>query len=252
MVGDNVPFPSGVIGGGLGGLGGLAGGLGGSASGLGGLGGLGGMGLVSNVQRRDVALTLKITPRINAANFVTLEIDQVVEEISKVDQNLGPTTSKRSIKSTVVVKDQNTVVIGGLQKSKQTSSKSTFPFLGEIPILGYLFRSTKRSRDRVNLLLMLTPHVIEGPQDFQAIMKRKMADHKEFVARFHTKGDALVLNIDYRKKHGVLESINQTLREIRDEEKLLEQLREQEKRPPLPQDSDNLDDPAPNAEGEEP
>ena len=81
---------------------------------------------------------------------MTLEIDQVVEEISRLDERLGPTTSKRSVKSTVVVRDQNTVVIGGLQKSKQSNSKTAFPILGEIPVLGYFFRSTKASRDRVN------------------------------------------------------------------------------------------------------
>ncbi|MEE2755818.1 MAG: type II secretion system secretin GspD [Myxococcota bacterium] len=232
VVGDNVPFVSGFVGGGGGGLAGGAGGL------------TGGLGLLPtvNVQRQDVALTLKITPRINAASFVTLEIDQVVEEISRFDERLGPTTSKRSVKSTVVVKDQNTVVIGGLQKSKQSNSKTAFPFLGEIPIIGYLFRSSTKKRERVNLLLMLTPYVIEGPNDFKTIMKRKLEEHREFAARFHKKGDKLVLNIDYRKKHGVLESIRQTIREIRKEQELLEEIRRQEKGPPLPQDTDGIDD----------
>jgi general secretion pathway protein D len=228
VVGDNVPFVSGFVGGG--------GGLGGGAS--------GGLGLLPtvNVQRQDVALTLKITPRINAASFVTLEIDQVVEEISKFDERLGPTTSKRSIKTTVVVKDQNTVVIGGLQKSKHSNSKTSYPFLGEIPVIGYLFRSSTRKRERVNLLLMLTPHVIEGPQDFQAIMRRKLEEHQEFVERFHKQGDKLVLKIDYRKKHGVLEAIRQSLREVRQDQSLMEEIRRQEKGPPLPQETDGLDE----------
>ncbi|MGC6417255.1 MAG: type II secretion system secretin GspD [Bradymonadia bacterium] len=232
VVGDNVPFVSGFVGGGGGGLPGGAGGL------------TGGLGLLPtvNVQRQDVALTLKITPRINAASFVTLEIDQVVEEISRFDERLGPTTSKRSVKSTVVVKDQNTVVIGGLQKSKQSNSKTAFPFLGEIPIIGYLFRSSTKKRERVNLLLMLTPYVIEGPNDFKTIMKRKLEEHREFAERFHKKGDKLVLNIDYRKKHGVLESIRQSIREVRKEQELLEEIRKQEQGPPLPQDIDGVDE----------
>jgi general secretion pathway protein D len=84
VVGDNVPFPSGLVGGG----GGLPGGAGGLT------GGLGGLLPTVNVQRQDVALTLKITPRINAASFVTLEIDQVIEEIAGIDERLGPITSK--------------------------------------------------------------------------------------------------------------------------------------------------------------
>ena len=147
VVGDNVPFASGFVGGGgLGALGGAA------AS-----AGLGGLLPTVNVQRQDVALTLKITPRINAANFVTFEIDQVVEELGPSQPGLGPQTSKRKIKSTVVVKDQNTVVIGGLQKTKQLNKKSAVPFLGEIPLIGYFFRGSEENRERVNLLLMLTP-----------------------------------------------------------------------------------------------
>ena len=231
VVGDNVPFVSGFVGGGGGGLPGGAGGL------------TGGLGLLPtvNVQRQDVALTLKITPRINAASFVTLEIDQVVEEISRFDERLGPTTSKRSVKSTVVVKDQNTVVIGGLQKSKQSNSKTAFPFLGEIPIIGYLFRSSTKKRERVNLLLMLTPYVIEGPNDFKTIMKRKLEEHREFAERFHKKGDKLVLNIDYRKKHGVLESIRQSIREVRKEQELSKRFVSKEQGP-LPQDIDGVDE----------
>jgi len=225
-VGENVPFVSGFVGGG---------GLGGGAT-----GGLGGLLPTVNVQRQDVALSLKITPRINAANFVTLEIDQVVEELGEPNERLGPSTSKRSIKSTVVVKDQNTVVIGGLQKNRQGNTKTAFPFLGEIPVIGYLFRSSRRDRQRVNLLLMLTPHVIEGPQDFKTIMKRKLEEHREFVERFHKEGDNLVLTVDYRKKHGVLEAIRQTLREVRKEQQLLEELKRQEKGPPLPQETDGL------------
>ena len=230
VVGDNVPFVSGFVGGM------------GAGSGIG--GGGGGLGLLPtvNVQRQDVALTLKITPRINAANFVTLEIDQVVEEISRFDERLGPTTSKRSIKSTVVVRDQNTVVIGGLQKSKQSNSKTAFPILGEIPVLGYFFRSTKATRDRVNLLLMLTPHVIEGPEDFQAIVKRKMEEHQEFAERFHRDGEKLVLGLDYRKKHGLLESIHQSITEAEKEEAVLDELRRQEAGPPLPQEQDGLEE----------
>ena len=146
------------------------------------------------------------------------------------------------MKSTVVVRDQNTVVIGGLQKSKQSNSKTAFPVLGEIPVLGYFFRSTKATRDRVNLLLMLTPHVIEGPEDFQAIVKRKMEEHQEFADRFHKDGEKLVLGLDYRKKHGLVESIHQSIVEAEKEEAVLQELRQQEEGPPLPQEEDGLDD----------
>ena len=242
VVGSNVPFIAGIAGGmgGLGGLGGLAGGMGGR-----GMGGFGGFFPTVNVQRQDVALTLKITPRINAANFVTLEIDQVIEEIESIDPQVGPTTSKRSIKSTVVVQDQNTVVVGGLQKTRQIQNVSAIPWLGEIPVIGYFFRTTKRDRERRNLLLLLTPHVIEGPDDFRAIFQRKLEEHREFVARFQQEGSELKLGLDFGKKHGLFEAMHQSLRRAEDETQLLEELRRQEQRPPLPQELDGIEIPEP-------
>ncbi|HAN31992.1 MAG TPA: type II secretion system protein GspD, partial [Myxococcales bacterium] len=115
QVGKKVPYRQANLGGGLGGLGGLAGGLGGMAGGLGGaagalgaLGGLGGLGggMGSMIQFIDVDLTLKITPQINESNFIKLKIDQKLDEIEAMDPNLGPTTSKRKVTNTVVVRDQ--------------------------------------------------------------------------------------------------------------------------------------------------
>lgn len=234
VVGQNVPFVSGFVGG-AGALQGL-----GNNNNLGGLGGLGGFFPSVSVQRQDVALTLKITPRINDEDFVTLEVEQVIEEVDSIDPVVGPTTSKRSVKTTVVVKDQNTVVIGGLQRSQQLNSESKVPILGEIPVIGYLFRDTTKTRERRNLLLLLTPHVIEGPDDFRTIFKRKLEEHREFVARFHKKGDVFVVGIDYGKKHGALEAIHQSLKAAREEEELLERLRRQQDGPPLPQDVDGV------------
>jgi len=228
VVGSNVPFPSGIVGGGF------PGGAGSQAAQLGSF-----FPSVS-VQRQDVALTLKITPRINAANFVTLEVEQTIEEIEGIDQQLGPTTSKRSVKTTVVVKDQHTVVIGGLQKNRQINNSHKVPFLGEVPVLGYFFRDSTKARERRNLLLLLTPHVVEGPEDFRAIFLRKLEEHREFVSRFHKEGNNLVVGIDYAKKHGVLEAIHKSIAAAREDEELLERIRQQNEGPPLPQDVDGV------------
>lgn len=242
VVGTTVPFIQSSGYGGLSGLGGLSSGLDGvNTTGLNSvLGSLGGLALPT-VVREDVALTLRLTPRINAENAVTLEIDQEVEEVIANDQRLGPTTSKRQVKTTVVVGDQKTVVIGGLQKTKQTTADNGIPILSEIPVLGFFFRNSVRSNERVNLLLMLTPYVIEGPQDFEEIFRRKMEEHREFVARFHKEGDQYVLGLDYGKKHGILEKINQSIGEARREQDLIEDLRRREQGPPLPQELDGLD-----------
>ena len=244
VVGSNVPFIT--QSGGLGGLGNLSAlaNASGAASGanagqLAGLGSLLGGGGIQ-VQRQDVALTLKITPRINNANFVTLVVDQVVEEIESNDPTLGPTTSKRSVKTTVVVKDQQTIVIGGLQKNVQTQSVNKVPFLGEIPIIGYFFRDTATRGERRNLILMLTPHVIESQDDFKAIFKRKMEEHREFVARFHKEGDTYVVGVDYAKKNGALEAIHKSVRSAQAEQALIDEVQKQTQGPPLPQDVDGV------------
>jgi general secretion pathway protein D len=241
VVGSNVPFIT--QSGGLGGLGNLgalaaASSANGANNNLANLSGLLGGGV--QIQRQDVALTLKITPRINNANFVTLEVDQVVEEIESTDQTLGPTTSKRSVKTTVVVKDQQTIVLGGLQKNVQTQSVNKVPFLGEIPIIGYFFRDTATRGERRNLILMLTPHVIESQDDFRAIFKRKMEEHREFVARFRKEGDTFIVGVDYAKKHGALESIHKAVRAAQEEQALLDEVKKQTQGPPLPQDVDGV------------
>lgn len=236
-VGNRVPFPRSA--GGLGGLAGLAGQQGNNNNNL--LGGLGALAGNLGVSYEEVALTLTITPRINAANFVTLEIQQELEEIDRIDpETQTPTTSKRSVKTTVVVKDQHTVVIGGLQKNRTNKGRSGVPILGEIPVIGYLFRETRSQRERRNLLLLLTPHVVEGPEDFKAIYDRKMDEHREFVERFQRRDGRILLGLDYGKKHGVIEAMHKSIELVRDEQAVLEELRRSQERPPLPQDLDGV------------
>lgn len=202
-VGENVPFQASISG--MGGLGGTTG----TAA----LGGLGGYMPMQSIQRQDVALTLKLTPHINDSGFVRLEIDQEINEVKSIDPVVGPTTSKRKVKTVVVVKDQQTVVIGGLITEKIKESVQKVPLLGDIPILGYLFKSTKRTVEKSNLLIFLTPYVIRDQSDLRRIFQRKIQQRKEFIER-HTAFKDLDLEavIDYRHKRGLLEEINRTAR----------------------------------------
>src|SRR5207237_5770569 len=123
--------------------------------------GLGGLGsLFAPIQRQNVELRLRIKPQISASDSVRLEVDEQTEEIASTDPQLGPTTSKRSAKTTVVVKDQETVVLGGLIQERTVKGISKVPFLGSLPILGGLFRNESTTRTKTNLLLFLTPNVI--------------------------------------------------------------------------------------------
>jgi type II secretory pathway component GspD/PulD (secretin) len=77
--------------------------------------------------------------------------------------SVGPTWTKRSTKTTVLVKSGDTVIISGIMQDNFTKNVSKVPLLGDIPLLGYLFRYTSEQKKKVNLLIMLTPHIIQEP-----------------------------------------------------------------------------------------
>jgi general secretion pathway protein D len=141
--------------------------------------------------REDVATTLEITPRINSANYVTLEVRVEVSEVepgtSGADALLsgGPVTSKREVETTALVADNQTIVIGGLVGTTETEAEIKVPILGDIPLIGALFRGTTRTSRKSNLVIFLTPHIIEGPDDMLEIMRVKEAQFREFRRRFY-------------------------------------------------------------------
>ena len=210
QVNEKRPFPSGLtLGGGLGGLGGLANQAGGAAAGLGGaLGGLGGLGLGSlSFNREDIGLTLKLKPQINDEDYVRLEIDQELSDVAGIDQVTGQViTSKRSAKTVVVVRSQDSVVIGGLVRDRETIDESKTPLLGDLPLIGWLFKRQAKVTEKVNLLLVITPYIIRGPHDFRTIFERKMEERKEFVERFFGSAPEFRAAIDWNRKVGPLGS----------------------------------------------
>ncbi len=221
-VGENIPIPGGYgggsYGGGLGSLAGLAslaGGTGTSSLGSSALGGLGGMmgGLgMGSINRQEVGLTLKIKPQINAGNVIRMEIEEELSEVKDSSNPLGPTTTKRSAKTVVEVQDQQTVVIGGLIREKLDVGETKVPLLGDIPVLGWFFRSKRQQKTKTNLLLFITPHVIEGPEDIRAIAERKLEERREFIERFHGMGPQYKSFVDFRKRRGPLADIHVTLK----------------------------------------
>jgi len=167
---------------------------------------------VVSIQRQDVALTLKLTPQINESDYIRLKVEQEITELTKGgDVRTGPITNKRTAKTTVVMKDQQTVVIGGLMQDKSSEGISKVPFLGDIPLLGWLFRYSDNTKEKTNLLLFLTPYIIKDPGDFRKIFKRKMAERKEFVDRFFGDAKEIKIAIDYTRKIGPLGDVHRTL-----------------------------------------
>jgi len=136
-----------------------------------------GVNVVSTFDFRDVGTKLRITPHINKEGYVRLELHQEVSNV--VDSSvIGlPTTSKRSADTVAVVKDNNTIVIGGLISNQMTTSQSKVPILGDIPFLGALFRSTHNGSNKTNLLIFITPHVIQRAEALRPFTEERSREN---------------------------------------------------------------------------
>ena len=130
----------------------------------------------NSFEYRDVGTTLIITPQISHGNMIRLNISH---EISKLESGAllsRPTTLKRTIDTTVLVKDKSTIVIGGLIDDQVSVSEWKVPFLGDIPLLGWLFKSEGKSTEKTNLYIFLTPVVVKSTLEAEELYKEK-ADH---------------------------------------------------------------------------
>jgi general secretion pathway protein D len=124
-----------------------------------------GVNVVSTFDFRDVGTILKITPHINESGYVRMEISQEVSTVQDSSTPGLPTTSKRSATTTAVVKDSHTIVIGGLISNQLSHGQTKVPLLGDIPFLGALFRESRETSIKTNLLIFITPHVINQAED---------------------------------------------------------------------------------------
>lgn len=127
-----------------------------------------------SIERKDTGITLRITPQITEGEYIKLDIYQ---EISAVKSNKGDATdlitTKRSAKTSVVVKNSDSVVIGGLIQSRDEDSVSKIPILGDIPLLGYLFKTKSTSRTKTNLIILLTPQIVRDAADMAIISQKQ-------------------------------------------------------------------------------
>ena len=113
------------------------------------------------VERQDVGITLKVTPQINDGNTIKLEIDQEVSNVSSsAASNGGIITNKRQIATSVLVEDGEILVLGGLIDDQLRDTVSKVPVLGDIPLLGWLFRSHSTSKEKQNLMVFMRPSIM--------------------------------------------------------------------------------------------
>lgn len=196
LVGQNVPFAGSISGG--------------SAA-----GGYGGYMPMVSVQRQDVALKFGVTPHISDDGQVRLEIEQEISDLGEyIDVGFGqkqPVTTKKNLKTTVVVKDQQTIILGGLISSRKSKQETKIPILGDLPLVGWAFKTHGDNARKTNLLLVLTPYVIEGNEDFQRIYQRKLKEREEFIEYFYGGKDSFKAPIEFAKKTGAFAAIHKRI-----------------------------------------
>src|SRR5262245_5231371 len=161
VVGENVPFPTG------------------QAQGITG-------GTLVTIERKDVGVTLELTPQVLENDLIRLEMKQEITAIEPtVAQTIGtgtasvpvgPTTTKRSMETTTVAKDLQTLVVGGLVRDNITVTENKIPFFGDIPLLGWLFKSQSRQVQKLNLLVFLTPQIVRDEVDMVDLNSRKATE----------------------------------------------------------------------------
>jgi len=128
--------------------------------------------LVNSIDRQDAALTLRFTPQITEGDLVRLkvflEITQVTDSVGTVDL-VGPTFKKKLLTNSILARDGETVVLGGLFQTDKITSVRKVPFLGDIPGLGFLFKRTQNKERKTSLLMFITPRVIRNSEDLKQI-----------------------------------------------------------------------------------
>ncbi len=145
-----------------------------------------------NVTRQNVGIILKLTPQVNEGDMVKMKVKQevtaVVPASDAILTTIGPSTTKRSVETVVVAKDQQTVVIGGLIDDKLTWSEQKIPFLGDIPLLGNLFKKKQTTKSKTNILVFLRPYIIRDATDFLKVLQKKVEERNMFIEQNYGKG----------------------------------------------------------------
>jgi general secretion pathway protein D len=185
--------------------------------------------LVSNIDRKDLVLELVIKPHISTGDQVLLEIKHESNDLADKDPTLGPSWSTRGFETRAVVRDQQTFVLGGLMQEREVLSTQQVPLLGDIPIIGHLFKYSNKVKKKTNLIIMLTPYIIKDQLELEAIRERKMREHEEYTRSSRSLAEMRYEpRIDYRRKRGLVEEINRVVLQIEGDAAALDALRRPE------------------------
>lgn len=184
---------------------------------------------LQSINREDVTLNIKVKPHINDGDTVSLDVELEDRDIISTDPTLGVTTTKRRFKlESIMAEDDQPVVLGGLIRERERENVQQVPGLGQIPILGWLFKRKQKIKEKVNLLVIMVPHVVDSPDDVRRIHEMRTRERLEFLERETSfKRRELETHVNYRSKSGMLSSVDREARRIEQEEVLLRQAEEE-------------------------
>jgi general secretion pathway protein D len=190
--------------------------------------------VLSSIERKDVGITLKLTPQINVGNYLKLDIYQEISaqvggQSENIITSVGPTFTKRSTRTSVVVKDKQTVVIGGLMQEREEETMTKAPFLGDIPFLGWLFKYRTTHKVKTNLLVFLTPHIVKESEHLEKISLGKLNEFMK-AERMYVE-DEIILHfnkgVTREKAAAVIEKQRAAILKVMDDDAYRIKLRDQ-------------------------
>jgi general secretion pathway protein D len=164
----------------------------------------------NSIRREDVGVKLTVTPQISEGDNVLLEINLEISEVAPANQQigdvnlLGPTTNKSLIENKVLVKDGSTAVLAGLLRDTTSRSKTQAPVLGEVPVLGILFRGRSTNQRKQNLVALVTPNIVKESTDLERVTHFHVDEYQRAnIEQFFERGffEKLKNRKDKRKNH---------------------------------------------------
>ena len=162
--------------------------------------------VINSYSREDIGLTLKVKPRLSSNNKVSLEVETVIEDVLDNESPSAdrPTTTKRDVKTTAIVNNGETIILGGLIKNAGGKGITKIPLLGDLPILGELFTHTSDLSRKTNVVVYLTPYIVRKSDDLQKL--KEMLDELQEVQQEY---NAYVYEtLEGKKKHNASRRIS--------------------------------------------
>jgi len=152
----------------------------------------------TSFKREDIGLKLIVKPRISNNNKITLELHTVLEDIKETDAKTGnPNTNKKEVITTVMVNNGESIILGGLVKNKVETTNSKIPLLGDLPYFGAFFKNSYDIKDKINLVVVVTPYIIPKSKDLTFIMQQ-LTKLKMLEAKYMKR---LMKSLEKQKEH---------------------------------------------------